>query len=136
MASTAATVLGFDYGETRLGVAVGQTVTRSASPLAIVSVRDGRPDWPAITELVEEYTPQYFVVGLPVHEDGSEHRLAPRVERFRNQLQQRYRLPVHTIDERLSSREAALRRQNGERHLDAIAAQVILETWMNENPPP
>lgn len=127
-----ATLFGFDYGERRIGVAVGQHITRSASPLAIIAVRDGQPDWPALTALIGEYSPTALIVGMPTNDDGREHPLAPRVERFCNQLRGRYRLPVETIDEFLSSVEAESRTRHDGSPLDAVAAQVILETWLNE----
>ncbi|MGQ0656546.1 MAG: Holliday junction resolvase RuvX [Chromatiales bacterium] len=127
------TVLGFDYGEKRLGVAVGQTITHTASPLQTIRVSNREPDWEAIARLVRQFEPRLFVVGLPVSTDGTTHRLAGPVHRFRDQLRQRYSLPVHLIDERLSSHEAGARLRRGRDDLDAVAAQVILETWLNEN---
>ena len=124
-------VLGFDYGERRIGVAVGQTLTGSANPLAVVKVRNSRPDWQQIEELVRRYEPDALVLGLPQHADGSEHALSPRIHRFERQLRHRFGLPVHLIDERLSSYEAAQRcHDSGASEVDAIAAQVILETWL------
>jgi len=127
------TVLGFDYGEKRVGVAVGQTITYTASPLQIVRVRNRQPDWNVINDLVRQYEPRLLVVGLPINRDGTEHPLTVRVRRFRDQLLQRYQLPVQLIDERLSSHEANERLNGGDNELDAVAAQVILETWLNEN---
>ena len=129
------TLMGFDYGERRIGVAVGQTITRSASPLAIIAVRDGRPEWEALSRLVDQYAPELMVVGVPSHADETPHPLASRIERFCNQLRERYRLPVQTINERLSSHEAQERMGAAGKAIDALAAQVILETWLNENHP-
>lgn len=126
------TLLGFDYGAKRIGVAVGQTVTHTASPLASIRVRDREPDWAILGRLVREHDPSVFVVGLPVSADGAAHPLTKPVLRFRGQLQRRYRLPVYLIDERLSSHEASSR-VRGHDDLDAAAAQVILETWLNED---
>jgi putative Holliday junction resolvase len=127
--------MGFDYGERRIGVAVGQTITQSASPLAIIAVRDGRPEWEALSRLVEQYAPELMVVGMPSYADETPHPLAARIERFCNQLRERYGLPVRTINERLSSHEARERMGADGRDLDALAAQVILETWLNEKRP-
>jgi putative holliday junction resolvase len=126
------TLFGFDYGERRIGLAVGQTVTRSASPLAIIGVHDGQPDWLALTKLFEEYAPKAFVVGMPTNADDSQHPLAARVARFCNQLRGRYRVPIETVSEFLSSVEAQSRLHQDPSRLDAVAAQVILETWLNE----
>lgn len=131
---TGTTVLAFDYGARRIGVAVGQTVTGTASPLGVVAVRNRRPDWGAIAKLVGDWGPEALVVGLPVNMDGSPHELEPAVLRFRRQLAGRFRLPVDTVDERLSSFEAARRRRGApgsEAALDAVAAQVILESWLD-----
>ena len=130
-------VLGFDYGERRIGVAVGQTLTGSANPLAVVKVRNSHPDWRKLEELVRRYEPDALVLGLPQHPDGSEHALSPRIHQFERQLRHRFRLPVHLIDERLSSYEAAQRcHDSGASELDAVAAQVILETWLRDGGAP
>lgn len=128
------TVLGLDYGERRLGVAVGQTLTHTATPLAVIPMRGRQPDWQAIERLLRQYQPSALVVGLPRYADGGRHRLEPCIRRFAQELRARFALPVHLIDERLSSHEAAGRAQarRGE-HLDAVAAQVILETWLQEH---
>lgn len=122
-------ILAFDFGDKRIGVAVGQTISRTASPLATLKARGGRPDWAAIARLIENWTPNILLVGLPSHADGSPHRLAPAIERFARRLHGRFRLPVQFIDERLSSVEADHRRAHDR---DAVAAQVILETWLND----
>lgn len=127
-------LLGFDYGTKRIGIAVGQTLTGSARPLTIVRARDGKPDWEAISRLIAEWQPAALVVGLPVHMDGTEHERTARARRFGNQLAGRYNLPVHRVDERLTSYEAeqALRAQGkGGEALDAVAAQLILQSWLD-----
>lgn len=137
------TVLGFDYGKKRIGVAVGQTVTASARPLATVAVRDTGPEWPRIDEFVAAWRPEALVVGLPQHLDerAGEHALAAPVTAFAAELGRRYALPVHLIDEHLSSHEAQQRAaQHGRRpppqsraakeEVDRVAAQVILESWL------
>lgn len=129
------TLMAFDYGERRIGVAVGQTITRSASPLAIIAMHDGRPDWEALSRVVQQYAPERMIVGLPSHADDAPHPLAARIARFCDQLRERYRLPVQTIDERLSSHEARARADSYGQAIDALAAQIILETWLNENRP-
>jgi len=121
--------MGFDYGSKRIGVAIGQTITKTASPLAIISVKNKQIDWASINALVKEWQPHEIVVGLPRHNDGSDSVMTVAVQRFCRKLHGRYRVPVHTIDERLSS-TAAAERVSGK--LDAVAAQVILETWFSE----
>lgn len=124
------TLLAFDYGARRIGVAIGETLMRSARPLEVLQSRDGVPNWPSISRLVEQWSPDLFVVGLPVTDDGHEQPMAPAIRRFARRLHGRFGLRVSTIDERLSSHEALAR---GHWHdTDAVAAQLILETWMNE----
>src|SRR5579863_490613 len=101
--------LGFDFGLKRIGVAVGQSVTGSASPLGVVAMRGGEPDWEAVDRLMQDWRPGSLVVGLPYNMDLSEQDMTLRARQFAAQLQQRYPFPVHTVDERLSSREAEAR---------------------------
>ncbi len=127
-------ILAFDFGEKRIGVAKGQTISGTAEPLKILKVHNGKIDWEALTNLIEEWQPELLVVGMPTNFAGQEFGIADRVKRFCRQLEGRYSLPVQTINENLSSVEAKQRlgekaQQEG---LDAIAAQVILETWLQE----
>ena len=129
------TLLGFDYGCKRIGVAVGQRLTQSATALSTVSARDGKPDWSAITRLMEEWKPDALVVGIPYHMDGSEQDITRAARRFCRQLEGRYRLPVYEADERLSSFivESGLSTQrNAGRDIDPLAAQVILQDWLQQ----
>ena len=127
-----ATLLGFDFGERRIGVAVGQTLTGTATPLTTLPARDGTPDWERIAALVREWQPDALVVGLPLNMDGSEQTLTARARRFGNRLRARVALPLHFADERLSTREARDREGDAapREGRDALAAQVILEGWM------
>ena len=135
------TVLGFDFGTRRIGVAVGQTLTASARPLSTLRSHNDRPDWSGIARLIAEWRPQRLVVGLPVNMDGSEHDFAAEVQSFAAELHARHGLPVELIDERLSSHEAqqkvtamggrgAPAGRAAKEQLDRVAAQVILETWL------
>ena len=132
--------LGFDFGRVRIGVAVGEAITGSARPLRTLPVRGQRPDWDAISRLIAEWRPDLLVVGVPRHADDTASAVTEAALRFSRQLQGRFRLPVATIDERLSSWEAeqrqfeaapAGRRRGGDVALDAGAAAVILESWFN-----
>lgn len=129
------TLIGFDYGPRKIGVAVGQTVTCSASPLTTLRSRDEKPDWIRIEALIREWRPHAAVVGLPFNMDDTETGLAPRARRFARQLNGRFGLTVHLVDERLTSIEA--RNQLGRNAtslevVDAMAAKLILETWLSE----
>lgn len=128
-----ATLLGFDYGTAKIGIAVGQSITATATPLTTLRAIRQRPDWQRIAELIEVWQPTELVVGLPCDIDGSETDISGRAKRFARQLQGRFRLPVHMIDERLTSMEARQqlqRRPKNIEELDAIAASLILETWL------
>ena len=129
------TLLGFDYGPAKIGVAVGQTLTGTASPLTTLRAIQQKPDWEAITGLIQEWQPEALVVGLPYNMDDTEAEVAERARRFSRQLEGRYHLPVHLVDERLTSIEA--KNQLGRKpkqieELDALAAKLILETWLSE----
>ncbi|PWG61985.1 Holliday junction resolvase RuvX [Sediminicurvatus halobius] len=132
------TYLGFDPGERRLGAAVGETLTGHARALRTLRCRAGEPDWDELDALLAEWQPAGAVVGIPRHADGSASHSTRLAERFAGRLGSRSGLPVHRIDERLSSREAAAALQaRGRRSaaLDAEAARVILETWLSEHCP-
>lgn len=135
-----AVYLGFDYGSKRIGVAVGDSLTRSARPLPALP----GPDWVAIRRLATEWRPAALVVGLPLDEDGTEQPITGPARRFAAELGRQLQLPVHQADERYSSRAAddALREarssgrmvrrvRKGDR--DAQAARIILEQWLQEN---
>ena len=129
------TLIAFDFGEKRIGTAVGQTLTGTAMPLETISVRRARPDWNAIDRLVETWTPDALVVGLPLNMDGTDQWITARARRFASRLHARSGLPVHLADERLSTREAWNRLiESGSRRTgpDPLAAQVILEGWLAE----
>lgn len=133
------TFLGLDFGEKRIGVAVGQALTGTATPLAIVSGRDGKPDWRSLDEIITRWQPDGLVVGLPLNMDGTEQPITARARRFGHQLRTRYERAVYFADERLSTREArsrlpARRRRSSDDLHDAVAAQVILEAWMASGP--
>jgi putative holliday junction resolvase len=125
---TARTVLAFDFGLKRIGVAVGEPELRTAHPLAPIAA----PGFETIAKLVAEWRPARLVVGLPVAPRG-EHPLASRVARFARQLEGRYRLPVALVDERFSSAEAESRLRGVKRKsVDSVAAQLLLEQYFDE----
>ena len=138
-----ATIIAFDFGLKRTGVAVGNTLTGSASPECTLQSKEERPNWEAITQLFEQWKPDQLVVGMPIELDGSSSPLTKRVERFCNQLNGRYNLPVDQENEQFTSIEAAERlkqlRQSGRKkkvekdEIDKIAASIILESWMLKN---
>jgi len=121
-------VLGFDFGTRRIGVAVGNGVTRQARPLALIADA-AEVRWRRIGELIGSWQPARLVVGIPRHPDGTPHELTARCERFARQLEGRYRLPVARVDERYSSTAVTEGR-------DDEAAAVILQQWFDEGSHP
>ena len=139
MGASALRVLGFDYGTRQIGVAVGQTLTGNARPLKELRARDGIPDWEQIAALLKEWQPDALIVGLPLNMDGSPSEMSARAEKFARRLHGRFQLPVHCIDERLSTFEAKQTlRDSGRRAptsyrdnpVDSLAAALLMETWL------
>jgi putative Holliday junction resolvase len=126
------TVLAFDFGLKRIGVAVGEAELRTAHPLAAVA-GGGAASFEAIGKLVERWKPSELVVGLPLAADGLPHAMTRRAARFARQLEGRFRLPVARVDERFTSVEAArLLRGLKNKPVDSVAAQLILEQYFDE----
>jgi putative Holliday junction resolvase len=123
------TVLGFDFGLKRIGVALGNSVTRQAGPLTVISEPTNDGKFAAISALIEEWHPDRCVVGLPLHPDGAEHEMTVRCRRFANQLKGRYDVEVELVDERYSSTVIAQKR--GE-VIDAQAAAIILQQYFDQ----
>ena len=130
------TVLAFDFGEKRIGVATGETLLGSAHPLTVIHAESNDNRFAAIGKLVAEWRPVQLVVGLPTHADGTPHDMTRLAQKFGERLQRRFNLPVGFADERLTSLDAEARlRETGRNSisakplLDAVAAQLILQTW-------
>jgi putative Holliday junction resolvase len=117
-------VLGFDFGTRRIGVAIGNTVTRRARALTVIDAQDNAARWRAIARLIREWSPARLVVGLPRHPDGTPHEMTARCEKFARQLAGRYGLPVAGVDERYSSAVV----EDGR---DDAAAAVILQQYLD-----
>lgn len=133
-----ATLLGFDFGTARIGVATGETETRLAQALTVIRGEANELRFGAIAKLIEEWRPARLVVGLPSALDGSPTDMSARCRRFANQLNGRFGLPVSLVDERLSSaeaeemlRELRLGWRERKQHLDALAAQRILQSFLD-----
>ena len=134
------TIIAFDFGHRRIGVAVGQTLTGTANALAVVPAAN-KPDWQAITAIIAEWKPAALLVGLPLAEEGGETDMSKNARRFGRQLEGRFGIPVLFEDERLTSFSAEqrfieARAQSGMKRKDAslkdaIAAQIILESWLH-----
>lgn len=139
-ASSSITLLAFDFGTQKIGVAVGQTQTLTTNPLPELRAKDGQPDWNAVAKLIDEWQPDAFVVGVPVNMDGSEFEMTQRARKFAQRLHGRFGKPWFAMDERLTSFDARehAKGQHGGRNkglVDSIAASLILQSWFaNEWP--
>ena len=122
------TFLAFDFGARRVGVATGNSLTRTATPLTTVAA-EGEARMAAIEALIREWRPAALVVGVPFHPDGAAHENTERARRFGRQLQGRFKLDVHEVDERYTTTEAAA---GGARDLDAASAAIILNQFLSE----
>jgi putative pre-16S rRNA nuclease len=141
-ATPAGTVLAFDFGTRRIGVAVGETATRIAHPLATLVDPASRRRFAAIGALVEAWRPVLLVVGVPTHADGTAHPMTARARRFARQLEGRFGLPVALCDERFTTQEATrklLGAGGGGRERkavrDQVAAQLILQDYLDQRDP-
>ncbi|MDB9800035.1 Holliday junction resolvase RuvX [bacterium] len=126
------TLLCFDYGKKRIGSAIGQTVTATATALQIIKVVNRKPNWEEIEYLIEEWRPDKLIVGHPLTLEGGRQKMTDAAEKFGRQLNGRFKLPVEFIEEQLSSYEAR-RELKSTYDLDSVAARLILETWLRDN---
>jgi putative Holliday junction resolvase len=138
-------VIGLDFGLRRIGLAIGDSLTRTARPLTVLTLngRDGpdTTDWQRMSALLKQHAPNRLVVGCPYNVDGTEQALTGKARRFAQELSERYTLPVELVDERYSSleAEAALRERRGAGQrgridrgsIDSAAAAIILERWFS-----
>ena len=139
---TALTLFGIYFGTRKIGVAVGQTVTRTAMGLAVVPVRNNEVAWAEFDKLVQQWKPGAFVIGMPYNMDGTDSDMTGRATHFAKLLTERYGKPCHSVDERLSTRAAReITRVNAEligkrpkarTEVDAMVAQLLLESWFSE----
>jgi putative Holliday junction resolvase len=139
--TTSATYLAFDYGEKYIGVAAGSSHSRLAEPVTTLRGSAKNPDWVRISRLIGEWRPDALVVGLPLNMDGSDNPMTRAARSFGQRLKERYNLPVHMVDERLSTlvardvlNEAGVPMRRHKSRLDQVAAQTILQAFLNELP--
>ncbi len=138
MPDRAGTILAFDFGVKRIGVAIGESLLGRARALTTIAAEDNDTRFAAIAKLIAEWQPKRLVVGLPRALDGTEHDMTARCRRFAHQLEGRFGLPVELIDERLSSSEAEARLadkglawQARKKQVDAVAAEIILQDYFD-----
>jgi putative Holliday junction resolvase len=139
----AGTVLAFDFGTQRIGVAVGETHTRLAHPLVTIAAPRHEETMRAIAALIEEWRPGLLVVGLPVHADGVPHAVTERARRFARHLERRFALPVEFCDERFTTqaanealRESGARKRERKLARDSVAAQIFLQDYLDRHRTP
>jgi putative Holliday junction resolvase len=131
-------VLSFDFGTKRIGVAIGQTITGTASELPPLKAKDGIPNWQDIENLIKEWQPDLLLVGLPLNMDGTESEMSKRARKFANRLHGRFGKPFEMIDERLTSEEIKyeLRDQGihnfGHHSVDGMVAKILFEDWCEQ----
>lgn len=135
------TILGFDFGMKYIGIAVGQTITKTASPIKTLKAKDGIPNWAEIESLIARWQPDLLVVGIPLNMDGTKQPITFCAEKFANRLKAKYHLPIFSLDERLTSWEAKYRAVEEANNrglktsideLHALAAMILIEQWMSE----
>lgn len=133
-------LMGFDFGTRSIGVATGQEVTGTASPLTSLKANEGIPDWVQLEKLLKEWQPDLLVVGLPLNMDGTEQEMTVRARKFGQRLHGRFGFQVEFKDERLTTTDAKARlfehggyRALGKSRVDAVSAQLILESWMESH---
>lgn len=133
------TILGFDFGTQKMGMAVGNSLLCTAQPLALFPMQDGIPDWEKLEKIIAEWQPNICLVGLPLNMDDSESELSLRARKFARRLKHRMNKPVWMIDERLTTREARQQLEQYQQHghgkktsADSIAAGLLVESWFNE----
>ena len=136
----AETYLGFDFGIRHIGIAVGQNITQTASPITSLAAKGGEPKWQEVDEIITKWKPNKLIVGIAIWPDEPNQPMTIATKKFAKKLAERYGLTVDLIDESLTTREA--RNQYGEakygsatkrKKVDALAAVLILETWLHEN---
>ena len=130
------TVMAFDYGPRKIGIACGNTITATASPLCVLPMQANAPDWQGIAAHIQEWKPERLIVGLPLNMDGTESPIATQAREFARALRNRHKIAVQMMDERLSTREAREQAAHAgykkDAAVDAIAAQRILLSWLAE----
>ena len=132
-------LLAIDYGRARIGIASGQMITCTASPIGTVEAYDGVPNWIDLDKVIKRWNPSDIIVGLPLDTRGLDTDITRDARKFAIEVEERYKKPVHLINEAYSTREARWRLESvkdkkvSHIKVDALAACVILETWMSEN---
>ena len=135
----AQTIMAFDFGTQKMGMAVGQALIESATPLALFPMKDGVPQWENLLKIIKQHQPQLFLVGLPLNMDDSESELSTRARKFAKRLRHQSNINTLMVDERLTTREARdeldhYQAQGRGKKLaaDSLAAALLIESWYRD----
>ena len=139
MSKQITSVIGFDFGKKRIGIATGQTITHTATPCRTLNQVDGNPDWPAIETEIRQWKPDALIVGMPFFTDGNENKMTAAARQFAYELEKRFNLPVIEVNEALSSQQAEeilsesikITKQN-KQEIDKMAAAIIVQRWLDQ----
>jgi putative Holliday junction resolvase len=127
-------IIAFDYGEKKIGVAVGQTSTNTSSPLQIIFNKDNKINWVSISSLLDEWKPDLILLGKPLNMDGSESEIMKKVDKFYKQLKSIYDADIEFVDERLTTFEAReILKDEKQDNVDAHAAKILIDNWFDIN---
>ena len=137
--TTIQTIMAFDFGTQKMGIAIGQSLIESTNPLSLFPMKDGIPDWIQLLKIVKEWQPNLFLVGLPLNMDDSESELSARARKFARRLRHQTNIETWMVDERLSTREARDTLEHYQAHgqakrlsADSFAAALLIESWYRE----
>lgn len=127
-------IIAFDYGEKKIGVAVGQTSTNTSSPLQIIFNKDNKTNWISISSLLDEWKPDLILLGKPLNMDGSESEIMKKVDKFYKELKSIYDADIEFVDERLTTFEAReILKDEKQDNVDAHAAKILIDNWFDIN---
>ena len=127
-------IIAFDYGEKKIGVAVGQTSTNTSSPLQIIFNKDDKTNWISISSLLDEWKPDLILLGKPLNMDGSESEIMKKVDKFYKELKSIYDADIEFVDERLTTFEAReILKDEKHDNVDAHAAKILIDNWFDIN---
>tara|TARA_B100001109_G_scaffold203296_1_gene170261 strand:- start:2360 stop:2752 length:393 start_codon:yes stop_codon:yes gene_type:complete len=125
-------IVSFDYGEKKIGVAVGQTDTKTSSPLKIIFNKNNKVNFNEINTLLDEWKPDLILVGKPLNMDGSESEIMKKVEKFFKELKKNSNAKFEYVDERLTTFEARdILKESNKDNVDANAAKILIDNWFN-----
>tara|TARA_B100000405_G_scaffold263188_1_gene199379 strand:+ start:202 stop:606 length:405 start_codon:yes stop_codon:yes gene_type:complete len=127
-------IIAFDYGEKKIGVAVGQTSTNTSSPLQIIFNKDNKTNWISISSLLDEWKPDLILLGKPLNMDGSESEIMKKIDKFYKELKSIYDADIEFVDERLTTFEAReILKDEKHDNVDAHAAKILIDNWFDTN---